>query len=134
MEDVNEDRYEGINLVIRSRQDGQSWFDVIENLISETCEGDASLDKPCTCGLEVMSGGGGTYDQVMDWRTTVGYGLQPIDLAKGIMDLTEGYIGLIEDISEETLKVIEWAKKEIALEAYYENEEWRNYEEEEEEE
>lgn len=58
---MDEDRYEAIELIVRSRADGVSWFDVISDLISADCQG--SETEPCTCGLESMGGSGGTLEQ-----------------------------------------------------------------------
>lgn len=117
---MEEDKYEGIELVVKSRSDDKSWFDVIFDMISENCEG--TEENECTCGLELMSAIGGTYDQVMDWTNSVGYGIQPIDLAKAIKYLLEGYAGFVSDIPEDVSKAIDWAEKEIAFEADFEKE------------
>lgn len=59
-----EDRYEAISLIVKVRDDGENWFDIIADLISENCEGEPDDDtKPCTCGLESMGGCTGTLDQ-----------------------------------------------------------------------
>lgn len=60
----DEDRYEALDMIIKVREDGQTWFDIISDLITETCEGDPdSIENSCTCGLEAMGGTTGTLDQ-----------------------------------------------------------------------
>lgn len=129
--DVPEDRYEAIHLIIKSRPDGKAWFDVLFDLITEPCEGTDSDEDDCTCGLASMGGSGGTLQQCYDYTTTVGHGLQPIDLAKVILFLNRpldaDYV-----IPEIRNKVLDWAEKEVAFEAYFENREWENEEDEEE--
>lgn len=120
-----EDRYEAIELILKSRPDGAAWFDVIFDMITESCEGTDSDEDDCTCGMEMMGGSGGTLKQCYDYTTTVGYKLQPIDLARAIVALNERRYG---DVATE--KVIEWAQKEIEFEAYFENREWENEEDE----
>jgi hypothetical protein len=60
---MNEDRYETLDMIVKVRPDGQSWFDVISDLITENCEGDPEVEGSCTCGLESMGGSSGTLDQ-----------------------------------------------------------------------
>lgn len=82
-----EDRYEALELIIKVREDGVSWFDIITDLISEDCEGgggdcivedhncddndgdDCEYDEviPCTCGLESAGGMTGTLSQCFKW-------------------------------------------------------------------
>lgn len=127
-ENVPEDRYEALNLIVKARSDGQSWFDVIHDYITESCEGTDSDEDDCTCGMESMSGAvEQTLEQAYAYTTTVGSGLQPIDLARAIIDLADGF-----EPDTPTLKVIEWAKKEIEFEEYFENREWETEDEEEE--
>lgn len=91
---MSEDRYEAIELVIKERSDGRSWFDVLEELISQDCTGGGGdcitscgceryveecedcMDCddhehtelfPCTCGLESMGGMSGTLNQCFKW-------------------------------------------------------------------
>lgn len=81
---MNEDRYEALELVIKIREDGTSWFDIITDLISENCEGgggecitddeeeDCDFHEheeviPCTCGLESAGGMTGTLAQCFKW-------------------------------------------------------------------
>lgn len=122
--EVPEDRYESIELILKSRTDGESWFDVIFDMITSDCQGtpyDEETDEdgdPCTCGLEMMGGSGGTLQQCYDHSTAVGYKLQPIDLAKVIIALNEG------DYTPDMFRVLDWATKEIESEAYYENKGW----------
>ena len=111
------DLYEGMTIIIKSQGDGATWFDKISDFITQDCEG--SEETPCTCGLESMGGTSGSFGQVCDWSTTIGSGLQPINLAKGIIDLSERNFGLSTDLSTETQKVIEWAKKEIEFEEWF---------------
>jgi hypothetical protein len=54
-----ENRYEALDIIVKVREDGQSWFDIISDLISENCN-DPEI---CTCGLETMGGTTGTLDQ-----------------------------------------------------------------------
>lgn len=107
---MEEDRYESIHLIVKCRADGQSWFDIMEELISKDCDG-----IECSCGLESMGGSEGTLDQCYDYSTTVGSKLQPIDLARAIVALSSGPYD--HDIAK---PAIEWAKKEIAFEDYFE--------------
>jgi hypothetical protein len=58
---LSEDRYEALELIVKSRQDGKSWFDIIYDLIASNCQG--SEEDACTCGLETMGGTGGSLDQ-----------------------------------------------------------------------
>lgn len=61
---VPEDRYESIDMILKCRADGESWFDIIFDLITETCEGDPeSEENTCTCGMESFGGSAGTLDQ-----------------------------------------------------------------------
>lgn len=118
-----EDRYEAIELILKSRPDGAAWFDVIFDMITETCEGTDSDEDDCTCGMETMSGSGGTLKQCYDYTTTVGYKLQPIDLARVILFLNKplnaNYV-----TPEDRNKVLEWAQSEVKFETYFENREW----------
>jgi hypothetical protein len=60
----NEDRYESIEMILKCRADGESWFDVLFDFITETCEGDPeSEENTCTCGMQSFGGSGGTLDQ-----------------------------------------------------------------------
>lgn len=118
---MEDDRYEGIELILRSRDDGQSWFDVLFDMIAADCQGDPeSEESTCTCGMEHMGGTIGTYDQVNAWTTSVGQGLQPIDLARAIVALADG--------KNAVGPVIDWAHNEIRFEEYFENREWENEE------
>jgi hypothetical protein len=122
------ERYETVELVIKSRSDGRSWFDVIYDLVTEECQGDGD-EKECTCGLQTMGGSGGTLEQCYDYSTTVGDGLQPIDLARTIDYLAVSRDALLGAIPEEVIKVIDWAEKEIAFEDYFENKGWETEDE-----
>lgn len=59
----SEDRYESLDMILKARSDGVSWFDVISDLITDSCEGDPNVEGSCTCGLESMGGSSGTLDQ-----------------------------------------------------------------------
>lgn len=63
-----EDRYEALELIVKCREDGESWFDIIQELISKDCQG--SEDDPCTCGLESLGGCSGTLDECYRWTGT----------------------------------------------------------------
>ena len=55
---MSEDRYESLELIIKAREDGQTWFDIIMEIVSGDCNG-----EECTCGLESAGGSSGTLDQ-----------------------------------------------------------------------
>lgn len=61
----SEDRYEAVEMILKVRKDGISWFDFFFDLITEECEGDPESDdaSTCTCGMETMGGSSGTLDQ-----------------------------------------------------------------------
>jgi hypothetical protein len=68
---VTEDRYEHLEILIKSPDGDESWFDRISELIESYCEpiGEADEDgnyEGCTCGMESMGGGSGTLDQCYD--------------------------------------------------------------------
>lgn len=123
---MNEDKYEALELIVKCRADGESWFNIVSDYITQDCEGgggdclvedgDASdCDDhehddiiPCTCGMESMGGMSGTLDQCYAWTTTVGSKLQPIDLARVIVGLAEG--------RNVTSPVMDWAKREVEFE------------------
>lgn len=136
-----EDHYEGLELIVKSRQDGVSWFDIISDLITQDCEGgggdcivedgdESDCDDhdheellPCTCGLESMGGSGGTLEQCYAWKTNLGGGgIQPIDVARVIDFLaspnTAPYVAPADRV-----RIIEWARREIEFEEYFESEE-----------
>lgn len=69
-----EERYEAIQLILKKRADGKSWFDIIFDMVTEDCEGSFNFsddngdeDLPCTCGLESMSGMYDTVDKCYKW-------------------------------------------------------------------
>lgn len=87
---MNEDRYEAFEIIIKAREDGQSWFDIFVDMVTETCEGgggdciltegemsgDANFDCnvhehteiiSCTCGMESAGGMTGTLAQCYKW-------------------------------------------------------------------
>lgn len=116
LEANSEDRYESINLIIKARLDGESWFDVIHDYLSQDCEGifeeelpdgNYTDGKPCTCGMETMSGMSGTLQQCYDAGTAVGKNLQPIDLALAILEMDRGVR------NDRVLDVLTWAIKEV---------------------
>lgn len=106
----SEDVYEVFEILIKTRSDGQSWYDVIDEFISDS-SGETEEDGVCTCGLVSMGGMSGTLDQCFAWGTTVGHGLKYIDLAEAIVALDSG-----EDIGENVEAVVEWAKAEVTFE------------------
>ena len=123
---MEEEKYEAIELIVKSRPGIESWFDALFDYLTESCEGTDSDEDDCTCGLVHMGGCIGTYDQVMDWSNNIVAGISRLDVANAIKYLLEGYAGFVSDIPEDVTKVIDWADQEIAFENYYENEEWRN--------
>lgn len=118
---TDENKYEAIEMIIRKRDDGKSWFDVLFDFITEDCE--EVDDTSCTCGMESMGGTSGTIEQCWDWTTTVGDKLQPIDLATAIVGL---HAGLRDD---HIRRVLNWAEKQIESEKIFEQ--WVSEEEEE---
>lgn len=127
---MEEDRYETIHITLKSRSDGKAWFDVLFDYITENCEGTDSDEDDCTCGMESMGGSGGTLEQCYAYETTVGGGLQPIDLAEAIINLL-----VVDDfeLDTDTLKAVQWARKEIESEEYWNNRGWETEEDDEEE-
>lgn len=62
----NEDRYEHIDILVKKPAEGDSWFDRIFDLISETCdsvEDENGEWSECSCGMQSMGGSEGTLDQ-----------------------------------------------------------------------
>lgn len=107
-----QDKYESIQMILKSRLDRKPWFDILFDYITENCEGDPdSEENTCTCGLESMGGSSGTLQQCFDHQTSVGQGLQPINLARAIVALNERRYG-----DDSTSKAIEWAQHEIEFE------------------
>ena len=124
---MSEDRYEALEMIIKVREDGVSWFDYLFDVIAGECEGDPeSEENTCTCGMESMGGCSGTLDQCYEWTTNVAAKISPIMIARAVVALWERRYG-----DEDTDKIIEWAKHEIEFEEYFENREWENEEEEE---
>lgn len=134
-----EDRYEQIELILKSRPDQAYWFDVISDYISQDCEGsggdciveednyDSDCDDhehtelfPCTCGMEYMGGTAGTLKQCYEASTRLGQGLQPIDVARVIDFFADPQQSKYVS-PEDRLKVIKWAKSEIEFEESFEN-------------
>lgn len=109
----NEDRYETINIIIRSRsnEEGESWFDVIHDFIAESCEPilDENGDQyDCTCGL--ISGGGftGTLEGCYDhqrisekWATVEAADLKKILLKVSYMGLNDEEREAFDRLKEE---------------------------------
>lgn len=135
-----EDRYEHIDLIVKVRADGVSWFDCLHDYITQDCDSvridpdDEDSDwTPCSCGMESMGGMTGTLQACYDHQTNLGQGLQPIDVARAIISLVEhtyNSLGTDEEqkAAENVIRVITWAHKEIEFEAYFENREWENEE------
>ena len=62
---MTEDRYETLEMILKSREDGRSWFDVLLDYIAQDCHG--SETDLCTCSLQHMGGSGGTIEQCWKW-------------------------------------------------------------------
>lgn len=140
MENETEDRYERIELIVKSRP-GEHWFDIISDFITGDCQGgggecidasgeripydvDANCDDhehteefPCTCGMESMGGTMGTLAQCFEAGEMVGYKLKRIDVAKGIVEIEMG-----QTRSDNAIKVLKWAEDEIRFEETWEEE------------
>lgn len=130
----DEDRYEVLELIVktRTREDGQTWFDIIHDFITQDCDSVELEDgewSACSCGMESMGGMTGTLDQCFAWSTNVGQGLQPIDLARTLIFLANPdsapYV-----VPAERAKILDWAQKEVDFEKYFENREWEDDEDE----
>jgi len=61
-----EDRYEAIQLIVKSRTDGKPWVDIISDLLMGDCQG--SETEPYSCGTESMGGTTGTLDQCYQFQ------------------------------------------------------------------
>lgn len=125
-----EPRYEAIEIIIRERTDGVSWFDYFFDRITENCEGTGTQDEEgnwddCSCGLETMGGSSGTLEQCYEYGTNVAPGISPLMLAEVIEALYDGRP------HESTKKVREWARHEIEVEEWFNNLEDEDAEEEE---
>lgn len=117
---MNEGRYEAIEMVIKCREDGIEWSDYLFDLITENCQGDPeSEENICTCGMESMGGMSGTLEQCYEWSNNVAAHISPIMIARAVVALWERRYG-----DDNTDKIIEWARKEIEFEEYFENKEW----------
>lgn len=136
--EAEEDRYEHIELIVKTRFDGEAWFDVLHDYITKDCQGsggdcvtedeDSDCDDhehtelfPCTCGMEHMSGMGGTLQQCFDYSASVSKDLKYIDLAHAIVSLTNysyNSLGTHEEqiAAERVIKAINWAHREIEFE------------------
>lgn len=115
-ESENEDTYEHLDMILKTKPEGPSWFDILSDYISQDCQGsggdcinecgcDSSFEDceacsdcdnhehtelfPCTCGLVSMGGTQGTLQQCYDVTDNVGHGLKLIDLARAIVALTD---------------------------------------------
>lgn len=69
---MKEDRYEAFEIIIKSRDDGLSWFDIFVDMVTETCQGTSEPDENgnyegCTCGMESAGGMTGTLAQCYKW-------------------------------------------------------------------
>lgn len=129
---TNEDRYESIEMIIKSREDGVSWFDYFFDLITENCQGKAESDEnDCTCGLETLGGSGGTLDQCHEYQTNIVAGISPLMVAQAITFLVDGTNS--KEQNKLIDKIVKWAREEIRFEEYFENREWENEEEDDEE-
>jgi hypothetical protein len=120
----SEDRYENLEITVKCREDGQSWFEVIHDFITKDCQGTPYNEEtgedgdPCTCGLETMGGHEGTLDECYAWSTSLGRGIQPIDVARALIYLAETWNAL--DIKDDGVnKVLDWAQKEIEFEEHW---------------
>lgn len=129
-----EDRYEHIELIVKTRSDGESWFDVIHDFMTKDCDSVRLEDdaegfeqwSTCQCGMEHMSGMGGTLKQCYDHSTDLGRGIQPIDVARAIISLTNHTFNSLgndkeQKEAENVIKIIRWAHSEIEFEEYFEN-------------
>lgn len=118
-EESMEDKYELVEIIVRSRDDGVNWFEIFFDLISENCQG-VRFDETgeegdtCTCGLEYMGGTSGTLQQCYDSSTSVGQNLQPIDLARALVALSDYQFDTYN--MNPTAKAVAWARKEIEFE------------------
>lgn len=68
---LEEDRYEHIDILIKSPAEGDPWYDRIFDFITSFCEPIGERDEEgnvegCTCGMESMGGSIGTLDQCYD--------------------------------------------------------------------
>lgn len=59
--------YEGIEIVVRTPDGDETWYDRIHDLITATCDGESSADE-CPCGMQSMGGMTGTLERVYDWQ------------------------------------------------------------------
>lgn len=131
-----EDRYEHIELIVKSRPDGEAWFDVIHDYITKDCDSVRLEDdeegfeqwSPCQCGMEHMSGMSGTLQQCYDHSTNLGQGIQPIDVARVVVFLANAARAPYSSAADRA-KIIAWAHNEIEFEAYFENREWEKEDE-----
>lgn len=129
-----EDQYEHIELIVKARPDGESWFDVIHDYLTQDCDSVRLEDdeegfeqwSPCHCGMEHMSGMGGTLKQCYNHTTDLGGGIQPIDVARAIISLTNrsfNSLGTHEEQLEakNVIRIIKWAHGEIEFEEYFDS-------------
>lgn len=101
----NEERYETINIIIKSRstEEGESWFDVIHDFLTKDCSpilNEEGEEIDCTCGILTMGGCGGTLEQCYDhdrisekWAT-----VETADLKKILLKVA--YMGLNDEERE----------------------------------
>jgi hypothetical protein len=122
-----EARYEIIELTVKAREDGESWFEVLHDYITQDCQGtpyDEETDEdgdPCTCGLEMMSSSGGTLEQCYAWSTSLGRGVQPIHVARALVHMHKKLSDASIGVSEDTYDIVKWAESEIEFEEKWDN-------------
>jgi len=127
-----EEKFEHVDLIVKCRADGVAWFDVIHDYITQDCDSVRLEDDeegfeqwtPCSCGMESMGGMSGTLQQCYDHTTHLGQGLQPFDVARAIISLTEhsfNSLGTHEEQieAENVIRVLKWARSEIKFEGYF---------------
>lgn len=62
--ELSEDRYEHIDILIKTPAEGDAWFDRLFDFITSFCTDDP--EEECRCGMESMGGSAGTLDQCYD--------------------------------------------------------------------
>lgn len=132
---ADDDRYESIELIVKARLDGESWFDIISELISSDCEG--TDDIPCSCGLESMGGSQGTLEQCYDhlrisetWTTVKTQDVKKIlnAVSKNIrtVHLTEDELYAIQRVRKEAYwhdEFDEWLEQKRQEPGYWDDDE-----------
>lgn len=118
---IKEDRYEHIELIVKTRSGNVSWFDSIFDFITQDCQGTTDEEgDSCTCGMEYMSGAGGTLQQCYDHQTNLGQGVQPIDVARLIIFLSSPTDAPYVPPADRS-KILTWAFSEVEFEERFEN-------------